>query len=422
MSNISVYPLIDQFETTLSQEWDGNTWTIYVNATPGFTFPAWVTTYVVVDADNSRIQVAEISAYDASAKTMTVSNVTIEKGAWVNYSATTHSIGAKVRISNNYAFWKAVVNAISNKIDSDGDWSRSAATDYAGMTAKSLTEAQRDALTPTNWMIILNTTSGVLNQYIGWSWTTFASGTTPNASTTVAGKVEIATDAQVQAETDTGETWAQLVATPSQLSPSKLTDKWSLTWADRFRIADSADSNNAKSVDIDDIRDAIHASTTQKGTVELATDAEAIAGTDETRYVNPKQLKNWAWFTWWYGGWCIARSDSQVTTAWSDAIIKDIEITNIGGSVSLYVEVRDISNDGDSWVIKIYKNDSDTWLMATFGYDPVDFDSFTFKDITVSAGDHLQIWAQWSTTDIRVKNFRILATPIPNYWIPTVVL
>lgn len=33
------------------------------------------------------------------------------------------------------------------------------------------------------------------------------------------------------------------------------------------------------------------ATTSNKGIVEMATDAEALAGTDETRYVNPKQNK-----------------------------------------------------------------------------------------------------------------------------------
>ena len=34
------------------------------------------------------------------------------------------------------------------------------------------------------------------------------------------------------------------------------------------------------------------ASTTNKGIVELATDAEVITGTDETRYTNSKQVRN----------------------------------------------------------------------------------------------------------------------------------
>ena len=77
----------------------------------------------------------------------------------MNYSAKTHSIGSIVRLSNNYEFWKSVVSSISSKLDSDNDRSWSAGVDYAGMTSKPLTETQRDALTPVNGMIILNTTS-----------------------------------------------------------------------------------------------------------------------------------------------------------------------------------------------------------------------------------------------------------------------
>lgn len=70
-----------------------------------------------------------------------------------------------------------------------------------------------------------------------------------------------------------------MVATPSQLSPAKLTDKTSAASGDLIRIADSADSNAAKSITVNYIRDAIPASTTAKGTVELSTDAEIEDGT-----------------------------------------------------------------------------------------------------------------------------------------------
>ncbi len=36
----------------------------------------------------------------------------------------------------------------------------------------------------------------------------------------------------------------------------------------------------------------VPASTTRSGIVELATDAEALAGTDQTRYINSKQVKD----------------------------------------------------------------------------------------------------------------------------------
>ena len=46
-------------------------------------------------------------------------------------------------------------------------------------------------------MIIYNTALGILQQYISGSWTSFASGTTVNADTTTAGKVELPTTAEM---------------------------------------------------------------------------------------------------------------------------------------------------------------------------------------------------------------------------------
>lgn len=69
---------------------------------------------------------------------------------------------------------------------------------------------------PSNGMIIYNEALGVLQQYIAWAWADNASGTTVNASTTVAGKVEIATQTEIDAGTDTGWTWAFLSVLPSQ--------------------------------------------------------------------------------------------------------------------------------------------------------------------------------------------------------------
>jgi hypothetical protein len=57
-------------------------------------------------------------------------------------------------------------------------------------------------------------------------WEDVETGTvTPNASTTVAGKVGIPTNTQVAAETDTSDTGAKNAVLPSQLSPAILTEK-----------------------------------------------------------------------------------------------------------------------------------------------------------------------------------------------------
>ena len=64
-------------------------------------------------------------------------------------------------------------------------------------------------------MIVYDSDLGEMFQFIAGSWGTIDTGTsTPNASTTVAGKVEIATQSENNAGTATGGTGALLVATP----------------------------------------------------------------------------------------------------------------------------------------------------------------------------------------------------------------
>ena len=72
---------------------------------------------------------------------------------------------------------------------------------------------------PTNGMRVYNTALGLFQKYQAGAWTDETSGgATPNASATVAGKVEIATTAQTVAGTDTGETGALLSALPSDIA------------------------------------------------------------------------------------------------------------------------------------------------------------------------------------------------------------
>ncbi len=84
---------------------------------------------------------------------------------------------------------------------------------YADATA-------RDAAipSPANGMVIYNTALGIMQQYIAGAWASFASGTTANADTSTAGKVELPTLAEVESETDIGWTGASMSVLPSQLS------------------------------------------------------------------------------------------------------------------------------------------------------------------------------------------------------------
>lgn len=90
MADLNTLPLEDDFDTTLSQAWDGSTGTVYVNNTPSFTFPSGVTTYIVVNPGKSNMQVAEINAYDASAGTVTVNSTSTNSGAGTASSVASH--------------------------------------------------------------------------------------------------------------------------------------------------------------------------------------------------------------------------------------------------------------------------------------------------------------------------------------------
>ena len=171
------------------------------------------------------MQIAEITDYDSTANTLTVSNVTLLKGLGINSTApaSSHATGSKVIISDNYQFWADIQTAINSKLDDTGGTMTGllqfSGTTHAGIKLLSLTTVQRDALSASNGMIIYNSTTGELNQYIGGAWSAVAAGSTqPTASTTVAGKVEIATSAQSIAGTDTGETGALLDVLPSDIA------------------------------------------------------------------------------------------------------------------------------------------------------------------------------------------------------------
>jgi|JI10StandDraft_1071094.scaffolds.fasta_scaffold527638_2 hypothetical protein len=67
------------------------------------------------------MQLAEISAYNSTLNTITVSSISTNKGASVAYTQQAHRIGAVVRISHNYQFWKDIVDSLNSKIDTNND-------------------------------------------------------------------------------------------------------------------------------------------------------------------------------------------------------------------------------------------------------------------------------------------------------------
>lgn len=211
MSQISTYPMQDDFETTLSQARDWTTGTIYVQSTPSFTFPANTTTYVIVDPWTSKMQLAEISAYNSTLKTITVSNVTLNKWPSYAYTQQSHNIWAVVRISDNYEFRADIVTAVNTKVNTNS-------TDIE--VGKFANEAARDAYftSPQLWNSAYLIAEWYWTDYTAWWRDERASWAVANASTTTAGKVEIATDAEITAWTRTGATGAILSVAPDDLA------------------------------------------------------------------------------------------------------------------------------------------------------------------------------------------------------------
>lgn len=138
-------------------------------------------------------------------------------------TAAAHGAGIPVVLSNDWNYFNDYATAINAKVDTSGDTMTGllqfSGLSTEGLRVKSLTTTERDALTPSNGALIYNTTTGEFNVYQGGAWSVVASGSTqPDASTTVAGKVELATQSELNAGTPTGGTGASLVPTPATLA------------------------------------------------------------------------------------------------------------------------------------------------------------------------------------------------------------
>lgn len=120
---LKVIPLLDNYETTLAQEWNWQVWKMKVDNLPtipvdwNWKFEWWFTTFVIVNPDKPNSQLAEIDWYNSADKTLNVIKIELQKWLNVNYNQTFHSQKSIVRISNNFAFWKKVEEVINSKQD-----------------------------------------------------------------------------------------------------------------------------------------------------------------------------------------------------------------------------------------------------------------------------------------------------------------
>lgn len=253
MSQLTIDLALDNYKSTLSQSYNWWAGSIYVNNVPSVSFPTGKKVLLTIEPEKANMQVVELDWWDSAAKTLNCTWATVKRGEWVNYSATDHSIGSEVKISIPYDARDDIKTAINSKVNTN-----STDTD----TWKFADATARDAYftSPVNWNSAYLITEWYWTDYSWWSRQQRANGATPNASTTVAGKVEKATSGEVTAGTATGWTGAELFVWPAEL---KTVTDWLTT------------SINAKP--------------------SIASNSEAQTGTDTAKAVNSLQLKTYYW-------------------------------------------------------------------------------------------------------------------------------
>ena len=134
MTNLKGIPAQDDFETTLAASWNGWVGSMSVYDVPDGTMPTWEYSYVVVEPWTSSMQVAKISGWTNSPKTLIVDSIDVEKANGVNYTAKTHPANSVVRVSNNYSFWKDIQTAVNSKADPSIVWDYSFSNNEISVT------------------------------------------------------------------------------------------------------------------------------------------------------------------------------------------------------------------------------------------------------------------------------------------------
>jgi hypothetical protein len=345
------------------------------------------------------------------------------------------------------------VTAINTKVD----WDTQPFPSYADATA-------RDAAitSPLEGMFIKNTAEWVLQAYVWGAWLDIDTGTvTPNADTSTAWKVELATQAEHDAWTATGWTGASLSSTPAVIQAgiqkgsalfteityssantytttmtptlSAYTEgqefvfkvaasKWN-TWAATINI----DSIWAKSL-VDEWGNALASGMLVSETAYNArydgtnfvvlwlipTDANVSAWTSTALRPTVEQMHNhWNWYTIvdWSGVFQEANTEWNSSST-SYVKVKEIEV-NHTGTISVSYEMRRDWGINTAYA-RVYKNGAAEWTENTDTTSS--YETYTDNAISVTSWDLIQLYVRVSSWSIWVyyKNFKILAAIKPN--------
>ena len=176
---------------------------------------------------NGYVENVYVAAAGISGTTVTITTRGLKLGG-IDFTATlagnavSHEQGEEVLVNVSPFLLQEFQDALQGDIGST--YKLNARPSYLGVGVHSdrvfADATARDAAitSPTNGDRCYNTALGVFQKYQAGAWADDATGTTANASATVAGKVEIATSAESIAGTDTGATGALLSVLPSDLA------------------------------------------------------------------------------------------------------------------------------------------------------------------------------------------------------------
>ncbi|OPX88995.1 MAG: hypothetical protein A4E53_01728 [Pelotomaculum sp. PtaB.Bin104] len=229
-----------------------------------------------IDKDNSSHEQILMTSHSTSGgiTTFTINTVTgrnIPKYGTGNGSNTglSHVVGASIGCVSTARPLNILANEAAAKA---GDTLTGPLTGpvYADATARDVALP-----TPSNGMSAYLTAEGKWTDYVAGAWADRASGTNPNASTTVAGKVEVATQTEIDADTGTGGTGAVLSIDPATLVTSKYGTR--LPSAAEKTYLTNLESSGTTVAEIDQALDGISANVTATNLDTLTASTTSLA-------------------------------------------------------------------------------------------------------------------------------------------------
>lgn len=300
MSNLKKIPQQDWYKSNLSQEWDWETWTMFLQNVPTFTMPAWETCYVVVQPNWANAKLAEFDSINVWNNTINITSVTLLKGASIdNPTWVTYPTNTEVLISDNYQFWKDIQTAIETKLNLDE-------TSTVADTIKiQFGSSAAYIYTDDNWVNL---------KFKDWN----------NAEATLSDILAAAGIDRKVAISDNDTTPWQL---DDKITPWDWIDTSILNpaWNEELQIAIDLITTNWLKITTGQL-DIEPATNTQVWTQRIATDAEATAWTLEDVSINPKQAKDNYWPTAWF---IVNKDDTQLIDATTETtIVWQVEISD----------------------------------------------------------------------------------------------